>query len=58
MENIGLFPDWQTPLLLLPYVVHIMEAPAKKAESGADVAEQDLDKVFAKVRADLKSHKN
>jgi len=35
-----------------------MEAPAKKAESGADVAEQDLDKVFAKVRADLKSHKN
>jgi hypothetical protein len=35
-----------------------MEALAKKAESGMDVADQDLDKAYAKVRAELKSHKN
>jgi hypothetical protein len=35
-----------------------MAALAKKAESGMDVVEQDLDTAYAKVRTELKSHKN
>jgi hypothetical protein len=35
-----------------------MEALAKKAESGTDVAEKKLDKAYAEVRTALTSHKN
>jgi hypothetical protein len=35
-----------------------MEALAKKAESGTDVAEKDLDKAYAKVRRAFTSHKS